>query len=1136
MSIKFALQKVEMAFGDAYIKFFMVKGITYILLLLPLLTSAQLEVTDTMSNKNLVEQLGGEGIDISNVTIDCPTGSNSDAAYGYFDASNANLSIDKGLLMTTGSITDVIGPNQNTGITQLNTTSGDPDLDPIVAPQSTNDVCVVEFDLTPLGDTLTFNYAFGSDEYPEYVCSNFNDVFGFFITGPNPNGAPYNGKNIATIPNTTIPVAINSVNNGQVGSSGSSGNCTSLGYTQYYTDNCNCSGLINPISSPFDTDSSYIEYDGITNGLFVKENVVPCQTYHLKLAIADVSDRAFDSGVFIEAESIESPNADVSSGIAGGGAFQNAVEGCVDGLLTFTLDKPTSDTSIVDYDIGGTATNGTDYATIPDSVVFAPGDTVREIVIDAFLDGKNEPIESVEIYLLSKCSNQPYDTAKVFIQDTVGVSTGQPDSLTICRGENIQFDATGAISYNWTPPDWLSSTTIKDPVAKPDSSITYVVSSQIGNCVAYDSTHIEIAQPGHSTNLQEDTTICPTQSVQLEPDVQPSGNYSYSWSPSKGLSDTSKANPIASPNDSTTYYVEVSDSNCTVTDTIDVNVRASPSIKALASTDTICTGGDVQLSVTVNPPVSNANYSWSPAADLDSASSKSPVASVSNTTDYIVSVANGNCTERDTVTVNTVKAVNLTTGGTDVACNGGNSGAAWVTASSGATPYSYEWGTGATSDTIDSLNAGTYTVTVTDDNGCQNVDSFSVTQPSLLVVDSITTTDVTCYGDSTGSAAVSASGGNGPPFSYKWNTGDTTSSISGLPAGSYQATVTDTNKCSNEATVVIDQPSALQLSTSSEPLSCSNSSDGSATVNVSGGVSPYSYVWNDTASQTTSTAEGLSAGNYNVTVYDQNGCTATTNAFVSNPNSLAFDQLDVVDETCPGAVDGAVFAKANGGTSPYSYVLEDDTSDEGVFKGLNGGEQYRLTAIDDQGCKSDTLVRVAQPDKVVVDFERDQITVGLGQGQRLNPVLIPNDTGGYSYMWEPSIGLSCVDCKQPVANPYQETNYKLTVHDQNGCQYSETIRVDVKNPEVLYAPNAFTPDGNERNDEFKIYGEAINQVHLQIFNRWGELVFETKDPSEGWDGTYKGNDAPTGVYLYNARIQYIDGTTKEKQGSLTLIR
>lgn len=1826
-------------------------GFLFYLILLPTMAFAQLEVTDTFSNQQLVQKLAGKGVTISNVTVDCPSGPDG-AAHGFFDASDANLDLSEGLLLTSGAITNAYGPNDQSGTTTINNTPGDPDLDQILTNDSTFDACVVEFDFVPNGDTLKFNYSLGSEEYPEYVCADKNDVFGFFISGPNPNGPAYNKENIATVPSTNLPVAINTVNGGQAGSQGSSGNCTSLSYSQYYTDNCNCSGAPPPPpSAPFNTDSFYIEYDGFTDGLVAKQSVVQCQTYNLKLALGDVGDRLWDSGVFVE--SIISTEKGIKSTTAGNSAFGNAVEGCLDGLFTITLDKPLSDTSIVDIDIGGTATNGTDYAAIPDSVIFPPGDTLQQITIDAVDDGITEPIESVVINVFNNC-NKPSVSDTIFIQDSINLSTGKPDSLTLCRGESVQFNASGAISYNWSPPDWLSTTTGKAPLATPDSSITYHVSTQVGSCVDKDSTYIEVIPSNYSVNLKSDTNLCLNQSAQLDPNVQPPGNYDYNWSPPEGLSDTTIANPTASPTDSITYYLDVSNALCTISDTIDVNVvGAAPNLTASADKDTICPGEDVELSVAVGPgacgtnnstcsgtvnnktigtnnnPItdgtpynglyedsrvqyllrsselnamgmnagvikeiafdiaqknsnvpynnftikmgctslsdfssttdfvsgldivftpkqvsttngwnthvldngydwdgtsnlivevcydnnnwtsednvnatsstytsvmynygdglsgcsissssapnfgktsdrpnirfgvckadfSNVNFSWSPASlvnddtaqtttanpfqtttfnvevdngkgcvensnvtvatdtslsvratpdtsfcpgksvqlnaatkgnpgpaplscgtnasscsspsvntvgtgtnttttpspyignsnggtkarmqfiyrasdlnaqgvtagiisslsfdvatdqspdsfrnmtirmgcttkdsfsdpdsfitnlstvysstgfvtstgwnthqldntydwdgsshlvievcyatsqnkksggggsdlintsatgynsvmfrndqfgsgagcdftynnitvindnrpniqldmcdpppgqfsytwapstGLDSPNVQSPVATVFSSTDYVVSVTDGKCTVRDTATVSITGGYNLTVDGNSIGCTGKQFGNAWATASGGVAPYSFQWNNGATSDSIDSLNAGTYVVTVTDDEGCKQIDSFSVTNTAPLVIDSIVTTDVPCYndssgsaivnasggtspfsyiwnngdttqtikdlpadtfsvtvtdvggcsdadtiiiqeppklnasidsskdpscygstdgmatvnvsggsppytyqwddsssqttptasglpdgeytvtvtddsgcvaidttvlvepdsftitltteqaiscygaqdgvvsasvggdtskhsftwanqngpmatgldagkhtvtvttdssgcnqtasitlsqpdsiqltttetdvlcfGDSTGSASITASGDNGPPFSYNWSTGDTTTSISGLPAGTYDVSVTDTNSCTNEATVVIDQPSALQLSTSTTPLSCNNSSDGSATVDVSGGKTPYSYKWNDTDSQTTSTAKELEAGNYSVTVTDQNGCTATATALVGQPNPVAVQELDVVDESCPDAVDGAVFAKATGGTSPYSYVLQNDTSMEGAFNGLKGGKQYKLTTIDDNGCQSDTLVRVNQPNEVVVDFDRDQLTVKLGQGQRLKPILMPADTGAYSYRWEPSTGLSCLDCKQPVANPYQETNYELTVYDQNGCQYSETILVNVANPEVLYIPNAFTPDGNERNDEFKIYGEAINDIHLEVFNRWGELVFETKDPSEGWDGTYKGSDAPSGVYLYKARIRYIDGTSKEKQGSITLIR
>ncbi|HKL40177.1 MAG TPA: choice-of-anchor L domain-containing protein, partial [Cryomorphaceae bacterium] len=221
--------------------------------------------------------------DLDNITLLNSTFTGADGSAGSFTA--GTFGIEEGLLLTTGSIDLAAGPNvsQGTGADQLS--PGDPFLDALASPFSTEDAAILEIEFIPAGDNLQFNYVFASDEYNEFVCSSFNDVFGFFI-----NGGDYENENIAILPESTTPVAINNVNNGSIGSSGSMSNCSEdqLQHSQFYVEN---GGGIN------------IEYDGYTTVLPISIPLEQGVTYTIRLAIADAADGFFDSGVFIEAGS-----------------------------------------------------------------------------------------------------------------------------------------------------------------------------------------------------------------------------------------------------------------------------------------------------------------------------------------------------------------------------------------------------------------------------------------------------------------------------------------------------------------------------------------------------------------------------------------------------------------------------------------------------------------------------------------------------------------------------------------------------------------------------------------------------------------------------------------------------------------
>src|SRR6185436_5577676 len=241
--------------------------------------SAQLTVQGGMTPAQLVDTLLGPGVTVSNVVYN-----GISYASGVFNGSSSNIGIGRGVLITSGDIYYAPGPNFTTAGGWDNFLPGDPDLD-VLAGTFTYDATTLEFDFTIPSDTLKFRYVFASEEYNEYVCADYNDVFGFFISGPGIPGT----QNIALLPGSGLPVAINNVNNGTMGIYGGTAACY-FSNTGYYIDNENPPGAT-------------IEYDGFTTVLQAVAAVIPYQTYHIKLAVADATDYSLDSGVFIEAES-----------------------------------------------------------------------------------------------------------------------------------------------------------------------------------------------------------------------------------------------------------------------------------------------------------------------------------------------------------------------------------------------------------------------------------------------------------------------------------------------------------------------------------------------------------------------------------------------------------------------------------------------------------------------------------------------------------------------------------------------------------------------------------------------------------------------------------------------------------------
>ena len=311
-------------------------------------------------------------------------------ALGYFTTGSiqTNLGMHSGVIMSTGHVWQSAGPNNSTCASSNATVCAnylDPSLSTIIGGNK-YDASTLELDFIPKSDTVRFKYVFGSEEYPEFVGGGYNDIFGFFISGPDPSGGEYENKNIALVPDTDIVISINTVNHRT--------------NSDYYVNN---------------DGGSSIQYDGFTTVLTAKAVVVPCQTYHLKMSICDVGDDQYNSAVFIEAESFSS-NTIYTNYVnpTDGNDPLHIYEGCYGVDIEFK--RPiANESNVIPIEIVGTASDS-DYQPINPSIVFTERDTVYTITISPTMDGVEEGPETVVlIYQVNHCE---MDTIVVTIHDT----------------------------------------------------------------------------------------------------------------------------------------------------------------------------------------------------------------------------------------------------------------------------------------------------------------------------------------------------------------------------------------------------------------------------------------------------------------------------------------------------------------------------------------------------------------------------------------------------------------------------------------------------------------------------------------------------------------------------------------------
>ena len=298
----------------------------------------------------------------------------------------------------------------------------------------------------------------------------------------------------------------------------------------------------------------------------------------------------------------------------------------------------------------------------------------------------------------------------------------------------------------------------------------------------------------------------------------------------------------------------------------------------------------------------------------------------------------------------------------------------------GVAPFDYSWSNGATSEDLAGLGGGTYTVTVTDDNGCIASTMFIVNEPSQVTI-SGSITNVSTYGGSDGAINITAAGGTGP-YSYLWEDFSTDEDRSGIVAGTYTVTVTDNNSCSVSASFTVTQPqNPLSLSETHTDVTCFGFDNGSIDITVSGGISPFSYLWND--GNTNEDRTGLSGGTYTITVTDFVSSTATISVTINENAELQLSS-SITDIQCNGDGDGEIDITVTGGGLPYSFLWSNGSTNEDLT-GLSGGT-YSVTVTDNAGCVTSGTYNVFEPTLISISESHTNPTCNGGSNGTIDKI------------------------------------------------------------------------------------------------------------------------------------------------------
>ena len=484
-----------------------------------------------------------------------------------------------------------------------------------------------------------------------------------------------------------------------------------------------------------------------------------------------------------------------------------------------------------------------------------------------------------------------------------------------------------------------------------------------------------------------------------------------------------------------TYSVTISDScGASASGTVTVTQpNALSSATATVNSNVSCNGGNNgNASVSVSGGGLPYTYLWTNGATTDTASGLTAGS-------YSVTVSDSCGTSASaTITITQpASALTLSVNETaNVICNGNNTGSASSTVSGGTSPYTYLWTNGGVTDTATGLSAGSYTLSVTDSNGCSASAMVTITQPNALSSGAIVLANVTCNGNSTGSASANISGGTSP-FTYLWSNTSTTDTISGLSAGSYSVTVSDSCGASASAMVTITQPNVLSSNAIViNNVGCNGNSTGSASANISGGTSPFTYLWSNTS--TTDTITGLSAGTYSVTISDSCGASASGTVTITQPNVLSSATATVNSNvSCNGGNNGNASVSVSGGGLPYTYLWTNGTTTD-TASGLTAGS-YSVTVSDSCGTSASATITITQPASALtlsVNETANVICNGNSTGSASSTV--SGGTSPYTYLWTNG-GVT------DTATGLSAGSYTLSVTDSNGCSASAMVTITQPN-------------------------------------------------------------------------------------------
>lgn len=501
----------------------------------------------------------------------------------------------------------------------------------------------LEFDFIPTGNKVKFEFIFGSEEYNAYVCSDFYDLFGFFVTGPNPAGGNYTNRNFAIVPGTTLPISINTINNGSVGAEGSSSDCVTGGMSnsQYYAG----------------APGAHFQMNGATKAMEIEFNVICGETYHFKFAIADASDELLDSWVFLKAGSFSSDAAQVT--VASVSGSTSIVEGCSTAEFLFTRPADAADTALtIRYEISGSAIEGQDFDPLVNPITFAPGQDSLYLSFVPIQDGIAEGLDSViiRVFLVNECGDTIVSQGIVYIIDEPNIEIAETDPTVFCSNDLIPISAVasgGQAPYTYTWNNGATGSNINVATSLNGPFEYYVTATDICGYSKTDTVTITLNQTLRiDTLISLPTTACLNTGTVSAVISGISGTPTYSWNATSFTGPQISNTTIGTNVGAGWHYFTVTDNICTEKDSVFVDPINPPTAVINPDKTSGCNPTKFTLD---NNSLHSSTYLWNTGNGYYTVNSlAAQEVTLSSTSTIYLIATDGTCSDTTSVTLTIV--------------------------------------------------------------------------------------------------------------------------------------------------------------------------------------------------------------------------------------------------------------------------------------------------------------------------------------------------------------------------------------------------------------------------------------------------------------------------------------------------